>query len=205
MIWAMNAPLVNANWLKDHLMDPDVRVVDTRFLLGQPHAGLEAYHNGHIPRSVFLDLERHLSGPKNPDGRGGRHPLPAPDTLARTLGAHGIGNRHFVVAYDDPSSGQGFYAAHLWWLLRWLGHDLVAVLDGGLPAWVRAGGVLETDVPHPEPTVFSPQVRPEMLVDADVVKAATNSVLVDSRAAPRYRGEVEPLGRAVGDDHSRGA
>jgi thiosulfate/3-mercaptopyruvate sulfurtransferase len=192
-------PLTSAAWLLEHHLDSDVRLVDARFLLGQPNAGREAYDAGHIPGAIFLDLERDLSSPKRADGRGGRHPLPDPNVLASRLSELGIGNGHSVITYDDPSSGQGFYAAHVWWLLRHLGHDRVSVLDGGFPAWIAAGGKLEDDLPFYGRASFTPRVRPEMLVDAEGVTArASGTILIDSRAAPRYRGEVEPIDAKAG-------
>jgi thiosulfate/3-mercaptopyruvate sulfurtransferase len=192
-------PLTSAAWLLEHHLDRDVRVIDARFVLGQPNAGREAYDAGHIPGAIFVDLERDLSGPKRPGGRGGRHPLPDPNVLASRLSELGIGNEHAVIAYDDPSTGQGFYAAHVWWLLRYLGHDRVSVLDGGLPAWVAAGEKLEQDAPIHATARFSSRVRPEMLVNAeDVAARASAAILIDSRAAPRYRGEVEPIDAKAG-------
>jgi thiosulfate/3-mercaptopyruvate sulfurtransferase len=195
----MNSPLVDVEWLLVHHRDDDVRVVDARFLLGQPDAGVNAYQAGHVPGAVFLDLERDLSSPVRPDKKGGRHPLPDPHVLAARLGALGIGDDHLVIAYDDPSAGQGFYAAHVWWLLRYLGHDRVAVLDGGLPAWVNAGGRLETKLPEHPTSSFTPRVRLEMVVDADFVASRdASTVLVDSRAGARYRGEIEPIDPKAG-------
>jgi thiosulfate/3-mercaptopyruvate sulfurtransferase len=195
MVYAVGMnPLTSVSWLLEHHRDSDVRLIDARFLLGQPNAGRDAYDAGHVPGAIFLDLEHDLSSPKRSDGRGGRHPLPDPNVLASKLGMLGIGNEHSVIAYDDPSSGQGFYAAHVWWLLHYLGHDRVGVLDGGVPAWRAAGGTLETDLPIHAQTTFTPRVRPEMLVSAeDVTARGSGAILIDSRAAPRYRGEVEPI------------
>jgi thiosulfate/3-mercaptopyruvate sulfurtransferase len=185
-------PTVNASWLLENL--DFVKLIDVRFALGKPDFGLEAYQAGHLPGAVFLDLERDLSSPVRDDRVGGRHPLPDPEKLAEKLSSLGIGDSSFVVAYDDPSSGQGFYAAHLWWLLRWLGHDNVAVLNGGLPAWIEAGGKLEIGETATSSATFTARVRPEMVVNADQVAARSfSAALLDSRAAPRYRGEVEPL------------
>ncbi len=187
-----NSPLVFAAWLLEHL--DWVKLVDVRFALGKPDFGLEAYQAGHLPGAVFLDLELDLSSPVRDDRVGGRHPLPNPEKLAQKLSSLGIGDPGFVVFYDDPSSGQGFYAAHGWWLLRWLGHDKVAVLDGGLPAWLAAGGKLETVTTPTSSEAFTARVRPEMVVDADQVASRNSSTtLLDSRAAPRYRGDIEPL------------
>ena len=194
MMFCMNeiTPLVSAVWLLENL--EKVVLVDVRFALGKPDFGLESYRAGHLPGAVFLDLERDLSSPVRDDRVGGRHPLPDPQTLATKISSMGIDDSSFVVAYDDPSSGQGFYAAHLWWLMRWLGHDEVAVLDGGLPAWLEAGGKLEVTEPQPSSATFTPKVRSEMVVNASEVAARSSSVaLLDSRAAARYRGEVEPL------------
>ena len=194
-------PLISAAWLLEHHPERDVRLIDARFLLGQPNAGRDTFRAGHVPGAVFLDLERDLSGPKRSDGRGGRHPLPDPNVLAVRLSELGIGNEHTVIAYDDPSGGQGFYAAHVWWLLRYLGHDRVAVLDGGLPAWIAVGGGLEAgeSIDAKTPAIFSAQVRPEMLASAeDVIARGSTAILIDSRAAPRYRGEVEPIDAKAG-------
>ena len=187
-----HSPLVTAAWLLEHL--ETLKLVDVRFALGKPDFGLEQYQSGHLPGAVFLDLERDLSSPVRDDRVGGRHPLPNPEKLAQKLSNLGIGDSSFVVFYDDPSSGQGFYAAHGWWLLRWLGHDSVAVLDGGIPAWLEAGGKLETGETSTLNAVFTTRVRPDMVADAAQVASRSSSVaLLDSRAAPRYRGEVEPL------------
>jgi thiosulfate/3-mercaptopyruvate sulfurtransferase len=187
-----SAPLVSADWLLENF--DVVKTVDVRFALGQPNFGLESYSAGHLPGAVFLDLERDLSSQVRDDRVGGRHPLPDPDKLAQKLSSLGIDDSSFVVAYDDPSSGQGFYAAHFWWLMRWLGHDAVAVLDGGLPAWLAAKGKLETEEPKVKRAKLTARLRPEMLVSAAQVAARPSSVaLLDSRATPRYRGEVEPL------------
>ncbi|MFN3266498.1 MAG: sulfurtransferase [Deinococcales bacterium] len=190
----MNSPVISSAWLLENLHNPQIRIADCRFVLGQPGAGRSAYETGHIEGAVFLDLESDLSSPKHPDGIGGRHPLPDPETLAAKLGALGIGNQHTVIAYDDPSTGQGFYAAHLWWLLRYLGHDAVHVLDGGIAAWTTP---LETTIPQHPPTMFTATPRPQMLADVAQV-ASTSAKLFDSRAPERYRGDNEPLDRKAG-------
>lgn len=194
----MRSLLVGVEWLHEHLNDEQLRIVDCRFSLQDPQAGRQAYAAGHIPGALFLDLEQDLSAPVRPDRRGGRHPLPAPEALAQTLGARGIGNEHLVVAYDDPPAG-GMYAPHLWWLLRWLGHDRVAVLDGGIKAWKEAGyPVTPSAVEHP-PTLFKANPRAEMVVDASfVAHRPAGTVLLDSRAPERYRGEVEPIDPVAG-------
>jgi thiosulfate/3-mercaptopyruvate sulfurtransferase len=188
------SPLVTAAWLLENIEDPNLRVVDARFALGKPDAGAAAYKGGHVPGAIFVDLERDLSDPVREDRVGGRHPLPAPETLAARLSSLGIGSDDLVVVYDEPSSGQGFYAAHFWWLLRYLGHDAVRVLDGGLDAWITAGGSLDLGTVTLEPAVLTVKPRPEMLASATaVLERGTNAVLVDSRAPERYRGDTEPL------------
>ncbi|GAA3996393.1 sulfurtransferase [Deinococcus rubellus] len=193
------SPLVNATELLQRLGDPALRVLDTRYALADPLSGRLAYLGGHVPGAVFADLETDLSGEAQPNGAGGRHPLPDPETLARWLGEQGIGNGHTVVVYDDPSTGQGFYAAHAWWLLRWLGHERVQVLDGGWPAYLAAGGEATTNEAVASPATFTPQVQEGWLTSADEVAALPETVsLIDSRAAGRYRGETEPIDRKAG-------
>ena len=194
-----STPLISAAELLDALADPALRVLDTRYALADPLSGRLAYLGGHVPGALFADLETDLSGEVRPDGVGGRHPLPDPEVLARWLGAQGIGNEHRVVVYDDPSSGQGFYAAHAWWLLGWLGHSRVQVLDGGWPAYLAAGGAVGTEEAVHPPATFTPQVQAGWLASAGEVAALPGTVsLLDSRAAPRYRGETEPLDKKAG-------
>lgn len=193
------APLRSASWLLAHGSDPGLVLLDCRFLLGQPAAGEEAYRAGHLPGAVYAHLERDLSGPRRPGGEGGRHPLPDPQALSAWLGNAGISSMSTVLAYDDPTGGHGFYAARAWWLLRWLGHTGVYVLNGGLPAYVQAGGELSTDVPSPVPAVFTPQVQAGWVAGAEEVQArSSETVLIDSRAAARYRGETEPIDPRAG-------
>lgn len=197
----MSSPLVSAAWLQEHYLDASagVRVLDARFKLGQADFGLLAYQSGHIPGAAFVDLERDLSAPVRSDGRGGRHPLPQPAHLAAVFSRLGLKNSDHVVAYDDPSGGLGFYAPHLWWILRYLGHEAVSVLDGGLPTWTAAGGPLETETPAHVRSVFNVQPRAAMIVDADYVQhRSTATALLDSRAPERFSGQVEPLDRRGG-------
>jgi len=197
------SPLKSAAWLALHLADPRLRVLDCRYALTDPLVGRIAYLGGHVPGAVYADLETDLSGPVQPDGSGGRHPLPDPAALAAWLGSMGIGNDSVVVAYDDPATGQGFYAARAWWLLRWLGHREVYVLDGGWPAFLAAGGQASTDAstdePAHTPTTFTPDVRWELVATAeDVQHRDAGTLLIDARAPARYRGEIEPLDRKAG-------
>lgn len=191
------SPLKTAPWLLQNL--PNVRVLDCRYALSDPLLGRIAYLEGHIPGAIYADLETDLSGPVQPGGQGGRHPLPEPQVLADWMGTAGIGNDSVVVCYDDPQGGQGFAAARAWWLLRWLGHSQVYVLDGGWPAWLRAGGAVSTEETQLTPATFTPNVQTQMLATAaDVAARDAGTWLVDSRAPQRYSGETEPLDRKAG-------
>ena len=167
-------------------------LLDVRWRLAGP-PGRDDYAAGHLPGAVFLDLDADLCGPP---GKGGRHPLPDPDDLQRALRAAGVRAGHPVVVYD---LGDGLPAARAWWTLRWAGHEAVRVLDGGFPAWAAAGGPVTTEAPEPEPGDFT--VRPggmPVLDAAGAGRLAAEGVLVDVRAAPRYRGEVEPIDPVAG-------
>lgn len=171
-------------------------IVDCRFSLADPSAGRRAYDAGHLPRSVFADLERDLSGPVV-RGRTGRHPLPDPATFAARANAWGIDEHTPVVAYDDAG---GAMAARLWWLLRWLGHERVAVLDGGVGAWER-GRELTREVPAPVPRQFRWTLHPELVALADEVERARQAPdqrVLDARAADRFRGENETIDPVAG-------
>ncbi|HQU15204.1 MAG: sulfurtransferase [Chromatiales bacterium 21-64-14] len=182
--------------LAAHLTDPAWVVFDCRFNLADPGSGVRAYRAGHVPGAHYADLDQHLSGPKAPGS--GRHPLPDPAALAARLGAWGVGATTQVVAYDDQG---GVFAARLWWLLRWLGHDAVAVLDGGWARWRREGGPEATVVPVASRADFPTRPRPDRIVDAAAVHASLSSGryrVVDARSPERFRGEVEPLDPVAG-------
>ena len=189
--------LVTATELRGLLAAKTPRVVllDCGFDLADPDAGERAYLAGHLPGALYAHLERDLSGAKT--GTNGRHPLPARSALAQRVGAWGIAPEVQVVCYD----AQGMpYAARAWWLLRWLGHRAVAVLDGGVAAWLAAGGTLSADVveasplpPYPAP----PSAMPCVSADELLAELGTRTVL-DARAAERFRGEVEPLDAVAG-------
>lgn len=174
-------------------------MLDCGFDLSRPDAGQRAWQHGHLPGEHYLHLDEHLSGPKV-DAAGifrGRHPLPNRSALAQTLGACGITRESMVVCYDDQG---GPYAARAWWLLRWMGHDDVAVLDGGKAAWLASGGPLETLTPSGSTSARYPDVAPLMpAVEAAALMAHLGAWrLVDARAGERFRGEVEPLDAAAG-------
>ena len=182
--------LVNVATLAAHLGDPDWLVVDVRHQLSDTGYGERVYGEAHIPGAAFLHCDRDLSGPMT--GSNGRHPLPDPDKLAARLGEIGIGPRTQVVVYDDA---QGMIAGRLWLLLRWLGHDRVALLDGGLQAWQAAGKPLTQAPPAVRSAVFVAKVR-DCMVDAGYVQsflATSRMHLVDARSADRFRGENETL------------
>lgn len=193
-----SSPLVSAAWLAEHGNDSQVAIVDCRFNLAQPNLGYQQYQAGHLLGAHYLDLNRDLAG--SVGLHGGRHPLPDVAALAQTLGDLGISSDPptLVVAYDDSNLA---FAARAWWLLRYLGHDRVAVLDGGFSGWCQAGYPVTTDLPAPQPRVFTPQVRSHWVVDIHQVKARKDQsgvVLVDSREPARYRGEVEPIDPIAG-------
>ena len=192
--------LISATDLMQALKGPHAPVLlDCAFELSDPGAGRRAWGQGHLPGAHYLSLDEDLAGPKH-DASGrfrGRHPLPERAALAARLGALGIGPATPVVAYDAQG---GPYAARCWWLLRWLGHDDVAVLDGGLAAWREAGGNV-TDAPSPstpgEPYPLHAPALPTL--DAEGLRAGLGRArLVDARAGERFRGEVEPLDAAAG-------
>ena len=173
-------------------------VLDCRFDLGKPAAGREAYLTAHIPGARYADLNLDLSAPVSADS--GRHPLPSPGLLAERFASFGIDEDTQVVAYDDAN---GSLAARAWWLLRWLGHTRVAVLDGGFKAWVAGGGAVESGGPERRaPQVkFAPQVNKDAVVTAtDVLLALRDParLLVDARAPERFAGTVEPLDPVAG-------
>jgi thiosulfate/3-mercaptopyruvate sulfurtransferase len=188
-VLTLPGPVVDVDWLRDHLDDPHLRVADVRWALSGP-PGRDRYDAGHLPGAVFLDAEDELSSP----GEGpGRHPVPAPDKLARVLGERGIGDGHVVVAYDDAG---GSIAARLWWLFRHYGHDgRCAVLDGGIAAWTDAGLPLSTAAPNHPAARWTPGPARDDLVDTGTVEASLGgpTLLLDARAAERYRGETEPI------------
>jgi thiosulfate/3-mercaptopyruvate sulfurtransferase len=189
------ATLITAEALATHAGNPSWRLFDCRHDLTAPDAGSQAYRAGHIPGAQFLHLDRDLSGTKT--GHNGRHPLPDPSALAARLAQCGVSNHTQVVAYDDSG---GMFAARLWWLLRWLGHDKVAVLDGGLASWRGAGLELTTELPRITPSVLHQRVRADT-VDAAYVMSHLHQpsmLLIDARSPDRYRGENETLDPVAG-------
>jgi thiosulfate/3-mercaptopyruvate sulfurtransferase len=193
--------IVSPEWLAERVKSPaePLRIVDCRFLLQDAAAGEKAYRAAHIDGAVYMDLERDLSAPKREDRAGGRHPLPEPAALAAALGRAGITNGTHVVAYDDQG---GAMAARLVWLLRWLGHEgCASILDGGFAAWQAAAYPVSPERPEIAPADYVPHVRPELVVSAGDVRERLGRegvVLIDSREAPRYRGDAEPIDPVAG-------
>lgn len=188
--------LVSVSDLAAHLDDAGWVVCDCRHDLVDTEAGRRAYLESHLPGARFIRLDEDLSGARN--GRNGRHPLPDPERVAARLGACGIGNNTQVVGYD--ASG-GTYAARLWWILRWLGHEAAAVLDGGWNAWTEAGQPVTTEIPAVTPARFAPRHRRDASCDAATVAAALGKalpLLIDARSADRFRGENETLDPVAG-------
>jgi thiosulfate/3-mercaptopyruvate sulfurtransferase len=188
--------LISTSVLAMHLEDDPVAIVDCRFKLGDESWGEQAYVAAHIPHAVYAHLDRDLSGPKN--GTNGRHPLPDPDAVTRTFTRFGITSGVQVVAYDQDN---GMFASRLWWMLRWLGHDAVAVLDGGFAKWTAEGRDTRSGTETRAAQTFIAAPRPDLLATVDQVaalRADRNWRLVDARAPERFRGDVEPLDGVAG-------
>lgn len=185
----MFGPLVSVEELAAH---PQWRVFDCRHDLANPEAGAEAFAAGHIPGARFLHLDRDLSGLKS--GNNGRHPLPEPGRLTQRMGELGIDDHSTVVFYDADA---GMYAARAWWLLRWLGHSQVAVLDGGLAAWVQSGHALTQDIIHPLPCSFTQRRTLHTTTDAATLRATLGQagapLIIDARSPDRFAGQNETL------------
>lgn len=192
----MSALLVTTHELSSRLGDSNTVICDCRHDLIDLERGRRAYAEGHISGAHFLHLDDDLSGKKT--GKNGRHPLPDVDTFTKKMGSIGIDGGTHVIAYDDAG---GPYAARLWWLLRWLGHDRVAVLDGGINKWLAEGRAIDPVPPIAIAKTFIPKQREGMTVDTDFVMAnlkQPTAVVVDARAPERYRGETEPIDPVAG-------
>jgi thiosulfate/3-mercaptopyruvate sulfurtransferase len=185
-----------------HLADPSWVAVDCRFSLAEPEHGRHDYQTGHIPGAVYAHLNQDLSSPVIP-GRTGRHPLPDLDLFTGKLSAWGIDSDVQVIVYDDSG---GAMAARLWWMLRWLGHSAVALLDGGWQAWLNSGNPVVAGaqpggaIARP-PRHFIPHPRPELLATVDQVQALRQDPaarVLDARNPERYRGEYEPIDPVAG-------
>jgi thiosulfate/3-mercaptopyruvate sulfurtransferase len=183
--------LVSVAWLAEHLHDENLVVIDCRFALHSPDKGREEYTREHIPGAIYFDLKKDLSAEKAEHG--GRHPWPHVSSVADKLGQVGIKNDTAIVLYDDQ---KGVMAARAYWVLRYIGHRNVALLDGGYAAWKEAGQPVTDEVTKLQPAEYTPDVQEEMLRDVEDVRQACNggeALLVDSRAFNRYTGEAETI------------
>jgi thiosulfate/3-mercaptopyruvate sulfurtransferase len=192
----MFTTLISAHELAQHVNDPNWLIVDARFDLAKPDSGEAAFRASHIPNAVYAHLDRDLSSPRTPAT--GRHPLPAAQQFEATLRAWGVTPTMQVVAYD---SDNGAFAARLWWLLRWVGHKRVAVLDGGLKAWREAGLPESQDVPNRSRSQFTVHPDDSLWLHADDVGNKVQDPrwrLLDARGPERYAGKLEPIDSVAG-------
>jgi thiosulfate/3-mercaptopyruvate sulfurtransferase len=192
-----NPYLIGTAELQSLLHDRELRIVDCRFELLRPEAGRAGYLEAHIPGAVYADLDRDLAGPIGTNT--GRHPLPDVASAVSTFSSLGIDQSTRVVVYDDAS---GAVAARAWWLLRWLGHDRVALLNGGFAEWVAQRLPIESGQVDTEPRKFEPAPRVELVIGTEEILAAVNSEtdlrLVDARDRTRFLGEAEPIDAVAG-------
>lgn len=188
--------LISTETLNQQLNNPDWVIVDCRFSLTDTEAGAKAYRHGHIPNACYAHLDKDLSSAITDFT--GRHPLPDFALLAKKLGNWGIGNNAQAVVYDDAG---GAFAGRLWWLLRCMGHDKVAVLDGGIKQWQKQGLPVTTALPTMKPTAFRPYLNYTAWLNALQVQnslAQKSICLIDARTPERYRGEQEPIDPVAG-------
>lgn len=189
-------PIVSADWLRLHLNDPQIVILDCRFSLMEPDSGIHQYETSHIPGAHYLHLNHDLASPVQ--RHGGRHPLPDFDRFTAKLQQMGISNETWVVCYD---SARLSYASRAWWLLRYLGHDRTLLLNGGWQAWTAMRYPTTKEVPAPQSGQFTPNIQDHWTVDIQEVKAKLNqpgTVLIDSRETVRYRGDREPIDPVAG-------
>jgi thiosulfate/3-mercaptopyruvate sulfurtransferase len=192
----MEKMLVTTHELAQHLADPQWVVFDVRHDLMDPERGRRAYAKAHVPGAYFLHVDDDLSGKKT--GKNGRHPLPDIEDFAARMNERGVTPQTQVVVYDDLG---GNFAVRLWWMLRWLGHERVALLDGGYPLWEREGRQVTKDVPPPRKGAFVPRPREGATVDLDYVAEHREDPalkLIDARAAERFKGLQEPIDPVAG-------
>lgn len=189
--------IIPGNVLRNYLEDPNWVIIDCRFSLEDSDEGMREYLKAHIPGAIYAHLDEQLCGTIIP-GKTGRHPLPTVDDISRTFSNWGIDDQVQVIGYDDRG---GAIAARLWWMLRWLGHDRVAVLDGGWSNWVSSGNPISEAKANPKSRTFTPKIRSDLLMEVhDVVEGLEKGKirLLDSRAPERFRGEEEPYDSVAG-------
>lgn len=188
--------VVSTDLLAQHLDDPDWIVFDCRFTLSNTGAGAVAYRQGHIPGARYVHLDHDMSSPVTANS--GRHPLPDVKSFSEKLSRWGVDSSKQVVVYDDSF---GSMAVKMWWLLRWLGHDQVALLDGGLPKWLKEKRPVTTALPQISPAKFVAQLHKEMQASVAEVEQARQErcrLVIDARPEQRFAGEREPLDRVAG-------
>ena len=182
--------IVAVEWLREHIEDENVRIIDCRFDLANPNWGREKYEEEHIPRALYFDLNLDLSSPVKEHG--GRHPLPNIEDFADKLSQAGIDEHTTVIAYDSQA---GANASRLWWLLNYVGHEKVYILDGGFPAWKENGLPVTKEIPVVKRKAFKENVQDHMLITMETVKenihAGADVTLIDSREPKRYAGVEE--------------
>ncbi len=190
----MSEILVSTDWLQSHLQDSDIRIIDSRWVLGKLGEGKKMYDEGHIPGAVHLDIEEHLSGKEGP----GRHPIPKKRDFENVMSELGVSRFKHIVVYDE---GQGVPAARLWWLFRYFGHEDVSVLDGGWALWMREKKEIEREVRRYEAQKYTARAKHVMVLDkkgVDSLRDDPQVQIIDARAAERYRGESEPIDARAG-------
>lgn len=189
--------LITPDELRQNLDDASWRVVDCRFNLSDVQAGRRQYRDGHIPGAVFADLDQDLAAPIGPET--GRHPLPDAEGFAATLARLGIDNSSHVVVYDDST---GALASRAWWMLRWLGHSSVRLLDGGMDNWLRLGYELHDGEERAQPRQFVAHPGHDRVITSSELAGNFSAIgalrLVDARDAARFRGEIEPIDSVAG-------
>ncbi|HFJ9440159.1 TPA: sulfurtransferase [Bacillus albus] len=182
--------IVTVEWLREHIEDENVRIIDCRFDLANPNWGREKYEEEHIPRALYFDLNLDLSSPVKEHG--GRHPLPNIEEFADKLSQAGIDEHTIVIAYDSQA---GANASRLWWLLNYVGHEKVYILDGGFPTWKENGLPVTKEIPVVKRKAFKENVQDHMLITMETVKenihAGADVTLIDSREPKRYAGVEE--------------
>jgi Rhodanese-related sulfurtransferase len=193
---AMHTTLISTDVLAEHLVSPSWLIADCRYNLNDASWGLAQYETAHIPGAVFIDVAHDLAGRRT--GTNGRHPLPPVEDMTTTFGRLGIADDVQVIAYDQDA---GAFASRLWWMLRYLGHDAVAVLDGGFAKWTREGRPVRGGVETRRSGTFTPRLRKEMRVTVDETLAHLGDpsvLLIDARSPDRYAGKPDPLDTIYG-------
>ena len=189
--------IIHVQDLKDHLEDPNWVIIDCRYSIAEPELGYQEYLEGHIPGALYVSLEDELTGRIKP-GETGRHPLPEVEEMVEKLSSWGVMRDTQVVVYDHSS---GAFAARLWWILYWLGHEKVAVVNGGWEAWLKNIGQIEEVVNNGKPGEFMPNLRNDLAVDAqfvDKIRLSPGYLLLDSRSPERYHGIEETIDPIAG-------